>query len=516
MANNSKKAPVQENESFTEAIYKKFKQRPGIYIGSVAVLVLVTVTFIGGDMLSGGFGSGNQDLIFGYYDGVPISWIQGNIFTQYQQRALDEYQYQAQMQGRDPNDPQGMAQVWRQAFESTVVHTAVLQMTRKSNYIATEKAVDRAVAKLARFQNNGRFSKSLYDNTPEATRLSLWRQTQDELGKIMFFNDYFEILTSSKEAEFIANMSSPMRSFDMVSFSVDDYPESEYMAYAAENPGLFNSIRMSKITVSGERDAKRILASIKDGTTTFEEAASVQSQDGYASNGGDMGKRYVFEIDWEIPDAKDREYILNLERGELSDVVNVGDVWSFFRIEESLTSADLEDTAVMDRVRMYVRNFSRGRMEDWAIEQANKFSEDARVSGFRNAARYANKEIGSFGPLPVNYGGIELFVSLDSFTVPGFPSYLLQEMGRNENFWKIAFSTQLNMPSEPFVQGSNIYVFYPTEETKADADTLEKTSEFYSTEWVKFVSERSLQYFFLNSDKMDDRFEKTYRSIFRQ
>ena len=515
MANNSKKAPVQDKESFSEAIYKKFKQRPGIYIGSVAVLILVTVTFIGGDMLSGGFGRGNQDYTFGYYDNIPISWVPGNAFTKYHQRALDEYQYQAQMQGRDPNDPQAMAQVWYNAYQGTVVHTAILQIMKKSNYAASEKAVDRAVGELPQFQINGRFSPALYRNTPESNLLTLWRQTQEELVKSMYFGDYFELLTSSGEANFIANMSTPMRSFEMISFLVDDYPESEYIAYALENSAVFNTIHMSKITVTGEREAKRILASIKDGTTTFEEAASVQSQDGYADKGGDMGRRYAFELDWEIPNVKDREIIFGLQRGELSDVVNVGDSWAFFRIESELAQADLNDTSVMERIRMYVRNFARGRMEDWAIGQANEFIEQARESGFRNAARDAVKEVSSFGPLPINYGGLELFVSLDSFTVTGFPSYILQEMGRNENFWKTAFTTPVNTPSAPLVQGSNVLVFCPTEETEAEAESVEYTAQFYSSDWAKFVSERSLQNFFMSSEKMNDHFEETYRRLFR-
>ena len=227
-----------------------------------------------------------------------------------------------------------------------------------------------------------------------------------------------------------------------------------------------------------------------------------------------MGKRYVFELDWEIPNAKDREVIFSLKRGELSDVVRLGDTWAFFRIENELTAIDLNDTAAMERVRMYVRNFARGRMEDWAIEQANGFIEQARQMGFGNAARFALKEINSFGPLPVNYGGIELFVALDSFTIPGFPSYILNEMGRNENFWKTAFTTPVNTPSAPLVQGSNILVFHPTEEIKADAESLEYTARYYSTDWVKYVSERSLQNFFLNDQKMDDRFEDIYDRLF--
>ena len=82
MAKN-KKLPVQDKVSASQEIYKKFKQNPGIYIGSVVILVLVVVTFLGGDFLSGGGFRGNDgDLTFGYYDKAPISHVPGNFFSE--------------------------------------------------------------------------------------------------------------------------------------------------------------------------------------------------------------------------------------------------------------------------------------------------------------------------------------------------------------------------------------------------------------------------------------------------
>ena len=60
---NDKKAPVVRKAAGPSEDAKKFKQRPAIYIGSIFILVLVTVTFIGGDFITGGgFGRGGGDL----------------------------------------------------------------------------------------------------------------------------------------------------------------------------------------------------------------------------------------------------------------------------------------------------------------------------------------------------------------------------------------------------------------------------------------------------------------------
>jgi len=514
MAKKGKNAPVQEKESFSEGISRKFKQSPGVYIGSIVILVLVTVTFIGGDFLSGGgFGRGSGDLTFGYYDKAPISWVPGNMFSQYYDRAV----YNFRNQGYDPNDNWVNYYVWKQAYDGAVVHTGIIQMAKKSNYTPSEKAVDRAVLQLPQFQDNGRFSMALYNRMSDTARLSLWRQTQDELAKISFFNDFFGLLVPESEANFIASMSSPERSFEIISFQVDDYPDSEYLVYANANVNLFNSIHMSKISVSSnEREAKRILASINDGTITFEDAARAQSSDSYADRGGDMGMRYIYELDGEIPDSADRDAVYNLRRGEVSGIISTVDGWSFFRIENEMVKADFDDAAVMDRVRSYVRNYARGIMEDWAIGQADEFIAEAEDAGFINAARWRNKTMNSFGPIPINHGGVDLFTSLESLTVEGIDSQELKALSQNENFWTSAFSTPVSNPSKPLVQGNNVYVLIPTAETQGDESALESIASMYSTYFLNSTAEQSLHFYFLNSEKMDDRFSDTYFRYFAQ
>jgi len=512
MAKKDKKSADQEKESIGESVSKKFRQNPALYIGSVLVLVLVVVTFVGGDLLSGGgFGGGRGDLTFGYYDKSPISWVPGNMFSQYVERVVQYYR----SQGVDANDIRFESQVWRQAFDAAVVHTAILRIMDKSKYIVPDRTVDRNVAKLPNFQDNGRFSQALYRQMSDAQRSSLWRQTQDDLTKMAFYSDLFGTIISSSEAEFIADMASATRSFDVVSFKVDDYPASEYTAFARDNAQLFNSIHLSRISINSEREAQRILAIIKDGTMLFEDAARSQSQDAYADRGGDMGSRLFYELDQEIPDVSAREAIFSLEKGTLSDIIKNGGEWSFYRIEEEKTEADFEDEAVMERVKSYIRSFRRGLMEDWAFTQAQGFIEEAKLSGFDNAARSRFLDKQSFGPLPINFGGLDLFTTLESFTIPGLTSQDLGGIARNDNFWKTAFSTELNTPTEPLVQGNNVLVFLPTEESKADEGSVENISSMYSSYWVNSITEQSLNSYFLNNEKMEDNFWDVYFRVFQ-
>jgi hypothetical protein len=350
---------------------------------------------------------------------------------------------------------------------------------------------------------------------PESSRLSIWRQIQSELIKTNFYLDYYYgLLMPSAEADFIANMSSVLRSFEIVSFSVDAYPEDEYLAYAKADPDLFRTIHLSRITVnSSEREAKKILDSIKNGAASFEDAARAQSQDTFADRGGDMGSRYAFELLSEIPNSADRDNIFNLRVGDISNVIRVDDRWMFYRVEDELKPANFDDYATMDRVRSYLRNFERGRMEDWAIAQANEFINEAKVSGFEDVAFYRNLGRGVFGPLPINFGGVELFTSMESFEISGITPQDIHDLSGNENFWRIAFSTPLNTPSEPLVQGSSVLVLFPVEQVDAEESYADDIASMYPA-WINNIFQQSLQYYFLNNSRMDDRFWDTYFRYF--
>jgi hypothetical protein len=511
MAQKDKKAPEKEIDSSSSEIARRFKQNPAVFIGTVAVLVLVIVSFVLVPAFVPDSARGSGDLTFGYYDKIPITWVPGNMFAQYYEEAIRYYQ----SQGIDIGNFRIAAEIWRQAFDRAVVHTALMQMLKRSNYLAPERTVDRNVAQLPQFQENGRFSSALYKQMSDSSRLTLWQQIRDELGKIMFFNDFFGLLIPSGEADFIASMSIPARTFDMVFFNVDDYPDSEYLSYALENSSLFDTVHLSKITVTNEREARGIRSSIINGTITFEEAARTQSQDDYADRGGDMGSRYCYELEMEIPNTADREIIYRLAAGELSNIINIGGGWAFFRVEEDLTRSNFQDEEVMGKVRSYVRNIQRGRMEDWAIEQANGFIVEVKESGFDNAVRRRNITKHSFGPLPINYGGIDLFNSIESFSIANLTPQDLQGLSRNENFWKVAFSAPLNSPSEPLVQGSYVFIFIPTGQSENEESSLEALASMYSSYWLNSINEQSLQYYFLSNARMDDRFWDTYLRYFR-
>jgi parvulin-like peptidyl-prolyl isomerase len=505
MAFRQKKAPGHEKGA-SDSIIRRFKANPLVFVGTILILVIVIVAFVLVPAIVPEYDmGGGADLTFGFYDKVPITWVPGNFFAQQQKYAEDL---------RRRYDPQNYQyagfQIWQEAFNSAAVHTAILLETKQSNYTVPEKTVDREVASLPQFQENGRFSAALYQRYSRKDQLALWRRTQEDLTKQLYVSDITGMLKSSAEGKFIGRMSSPRRKFEMVSFSVDAYPDSEYLSYAEEYPELFRTVHLSQITIkAGEREARQILASIKDGTTTFEDAARTQSQDEYAERGGDMGIKLAHELRQEIPEEADREGLLSLAKGEFSEVIKLESGWAFFRVEEAAKAADFSGEAALEKVRSYVRNFERGRMENRAIAEARDFIALANETGFSEAAYQRRLEKRGFGPLPLNYGNVNLFPSLQSFSVPE-----LSNSESNENFWRTAFGTPLNTLSEPLVQGSNVLVLIPVEETEVEESGIEEIASSYAEYWLSYMTEQSVGVYFLNDPKMDNRFVETYFRYF--
>jgi hypothetical protein len=383
---------------------------------------------------------------------------------------------------------------------------------KQAAYTAPEAVVDREVAALPQFQENGRFSVSRWERMDKISRLALWREVQESIAKRHYLEDMTGLRVPSAEGDFIKNMTILERSFGLAVFPLSSYPDEEIRSYASSEPDLFRITHLSRITInSSEREAQQVLDSIKDGTKTFEEAARTQSQDTYADRSGEMGIRMAYELTSDVPDSQERESVIAALPGDYSPVVKVPTGWAFFRAEEAVYPADTTDTANLDKIRSYINQFERGRIEDWLLEQARLFTVAAEDQDFDTALEAWGMQKRDFGPLPLNYGG----VTIDYQGVNQFPTLSAQSISElipaetNENFWRTAFFTPLGSPSEPLVIGDNVVVLYPREETTKDAEDTEGIAAFYST-WISNNAETSLRSHFTSNEKLEDRFFQTY------
>ena len=503
MASKEKKHPEKRDDSTSSELIQRFKAHPYLFAGTVLVLVIVIVSFVFVPaIVPRAYGGG--ELIFGYYNKVPIKYAQNNYFHQVQQNLAQNQQISSD----DPNYISKVAQIWRGAFEETVVYFGIQDEMKSAGYVIPEDVVDREVAKLPLFQENGRFSATKYRAMENTARMNLWRQVYDSIAVRSYISDVTSLRTSSKEPSFVSSMASPRRSFDLAVFPFSSYPESEILSFAGDNPALFKVIHLSMITInSSEREARQVHNSVKSGAATFEEAAKTNSQDWYAEKGGDMGIMMAFELIPQIADENTRESIINLEMGDLSDVVAVASGWAFFRAEEPAHEADTNDASQMEKIRTYIVGNLRGLIEDRIIENAENFIARANETSFSEALIDSGITKQSFGPIPLNYGNSLLFATISSAGVPE-----LANAGTNEFFWNLAFSTPINSVSKPLVVDNNVIVLMPLEESAAEENEIENIENFFQY-WINSGSQYAYRIHFLTSDKLDDRFYETFWKI---
>ncbi|MDR1443988.1 MAG: peptidylprolyl isomerase [Treponema sp.] len=494
-----KKPPVRGEDSAQSEFVRRFKANPAIFIGTVLVLIIVIVAFVFVPAIvpsAGGFGA---DYTFGYYDKTPISYRPGNYFAQMHE------QLSRQSQGTYSQEDSAYMdfQIWWNSFRSAVVHTGILYEVAKAGYEPSKALVDREVAQA--FQVNGRFDAAGYRQLSNSSKISLWREAQERIISDTYLRDQYEILKPAGEEDFVVDMGAAQRLFEGAAYNLQDYPEAELNVYAAQNFALFKTVHFSRITInSGEREARQILASVKDGTMSFDEAARNQSQDSYAERGGDMGVQMAYEMASLISDEAEREKILALGKGEISDLVAAGESWIFFRVEDDPVAADTADASQLEKIRSYLLRFERGRMVDYFAAQAEELRDAAGTGGFDNAIEGAGLKKFSFGPLAVNYGNLSIFPRLEN--IEGFTNTALSSFAVTDNFWRIAFTTPPGIVSEPLELGDQVLVLLP-QEAELSEDNAENTRFIFQ---YSQDTDSNIQSFFIQSPKFKDQFWDTY------
>jgi hypothetical protein len=444
---------------------------------------------------------GTGDFVFGYYNQVPVAYVAGNYFHQVLQDLLEEQRANI----TEFNYEAVYRDIWRNAFTMAVIRQGILDEMKTAGYVAPEDVVDRQIALLPDLQVNGKFSASRYRQMDKTAKMNLWRQIRDGIAINHYRENLSGVIASAQEGEFIRSMASPRRSFDLASIPVSSYPDSEIVSFVQSSPALFRVTHLSRITVtSSEREARQILDSIKNETTTFEDAAK-ESKDSYAESGGDMGIKMAYELKAETGDEAAVDALTSLPKGSLSDIIKVPEGWTFFRAEDDVRPADTEDLALLGKIRDYIWLYERGRMDDWLLAEAAKLTGDIQSKGFDSALYDRGIEKRSFGPLPINYGNLYLYPLAYSSGIPE-----LNAAGNNDDFWRVAFSTPLLTPSSPLIVGDFVLVLYPTEETEADESATSFIESTYS--WlINQTIDSSLADYFFSNGKLEDRFDEVFR-----
>jgi len=447
-----------------------------VYIGTVVLLVITVLAFVFVPAM-GSMGTGDE-LTFGSWNGQPIAFVQGGYFSTQVQQIKAELEGQGY---KDTGDQFFAYQVWRRAFENTAVHLALLDYVKKAGITVSESFIDSKIIEHQAFLENGAFSKRKYREATNSFKIALRKDIEISTVKARYVSDVASFMPSKAETAFLKAMAQSQRVVEYVAIPFSAYPDSERVAYARANPASFKRVRLSKVTISSSRkEADQVLAKVKSGSLSFEESAKNHSKDAYATKGGDMGSRFVWELKDELKNAADLDAVLALGKGEISPIYEtLSGSWSYYRVEDVAVEPDFTSADLVKSVTDYLNRNEKGRIEDWAVSAASAFSATASTD-FGAAAVAGGYAVKETKPFPLNYGkalDIGYFSLLGALDTTDLPE--LAGADTSESFLTAVFSLEAGKVSSPVVLNDYAIVARVKEIKTADESDMGLLEAYY-------------------------------------
>ena len=508
----SPKEPSRSNEkkrkksSDKNVVEKKRTQHPVMWAFSVIILIIVVVAFVIAPAM-GGQARGDR-LVFGYYDGEAIEYKPDSYFS----RQRDAYAEQvAQSQEQTPENAQWLAlQVWKSAYDATVIHTAILQQARRSGLHISEKKLDRSIAQYGPYRENGQFSAELYRRASNAEKMATRELFRENLIHDQWIQDLFSIHSSPLEQDFFISLSTPERRFEYVSFSLDDYPKDELIDFAQERSDLFRRASFSRIALRGDRgEAESIYSQLQENPGRFEELAQNYSTDEFAERGGDMGWQYFFELAASLEDSETSEQLFSLSQNEISPLIETSYGWAIYRCDQAAEDMDFDQKKSLAVLRDYMINNQRGTVEDYFIQEAEEFRKTVTEDDFREVARQRNLDYSLTNYFPINYNNSFFLQSIENEEGDGN----LSSAQSSDRVLRQLFSLEEGQSTEALVLGRSVIVAKLIDEREAPEQRLNQARNYYS--YIRqSIRNQEMRTHFLNSDKLEDNFMPVFSRYF--
>ncbi|NLM01532.1 MAG: hypothetical protein GX220_08805 [Treponema sp.] len=472
-----------------------------ISIGSIAILAIAVISFVFLPAMTQR--TGNKLPPFGKYNGKAIEYVPDSTMANY----MAYYAEQAKEQGRQIDNE--YYSLLSNAFNSTVINMAFTDEVKKSGFVPSEKAVDRAMRPYF-YDTNGKFSQKIFRDTPNIEKIKLRKNITNNLIYKRYANDYFGdkalqndetktglygTKTSNKEIDFIRKMNGTQRSFDLISFSTTNYPLSEVAEFVENSKNLFGKYNISIVNFDTESQAKSILKQITNTEITFEDAVKELSIKTYSTDDGKLISNYEYQIINILADEKSIEKINNTNVGEYSEVIAFKNGFGFIRCDSEISTPNTTDEALLNDALSYIKSNEISKIEDYFVNIAKDFSTAALTDGIDKACKEFECEKIEVPPFPINYENNELIGTIPSDIVPQ-----LTGAQYNENFLKTAFSLKKDEYSSPIILGTNVIVIRMNEEI-IDDDSSDDTMSFMYPYYSSLFDDSSISTFFLKSKK---------------
>jgi hypothetical protein len=492
-----------------EEIEKKRTRRPLMWAFSLLLLIIITITFVALPV-GGKIGYSSSRVVFGSYAGIPIEYYPGNYLSHQRETIAEQMKDQFT---DDDNLQWHLYQLWYQAYQNTVVHTALLHEADKSGVFITPDRLDTVIAKYGPYTRNGQFDESLYLAASNSERVATRKLFEENLIHETVVQDLlFSIKTSGAEKSFMLAMASPERSFRYVAFPFNAFPDEQYRAFGLENAHLFTRMKLSRITIrSGERDAKAIRDRILADPSAFEESARSHSQDGFADKGGEMGFREYQELKDDFENPEDLDAVFALARGEIAGPFKTSFGWIIYRCDEPASQPDFSDPDTLASVRTHMNRYEKGKIEDYFTGKAKEFIDSlgGSADSFSSRAFIMGLTTEETPYFPVNYGNQFFFKAVQGPQ----GSDLFSGVAESETILTALFSLKPGEVSEPLLADEAVLVAVLSDERETPSEEL-STLDLYYRYIVQQFQEEHLTSQIFKSELFKDHFMEVFTKVF--
>ena len=480
-------------------------------IGSLIILLISAIVFV---LVPAMLGRGNNNKIppFGKYDGTEIRYEQGSDFANY----VSNYANLLKNRGQDINE-KAYDYIFSIAFYETVQKIAFSKAVSKSGYVVPQSAINRKMLPNF-FDSNGKYSPKLYKETPASTIEAMQKDFRNTLTESRYTDDLFGLQhavgkdslyglkTSSAETVFLQNIGKTKRSFNMVSFSMNDYPDSEKVAYGKANSQKFVKYTLSVITCDDKAKAESVAKRLANNEIKFADAVGEYSKKTYSDQNGKLTSPYYYQLEKIIKNPDDFKALTELTKDKVSKVMETSQGFSVFHADGDAVQPDFTNDATVNDVYNYLKTYEAGHIEDYYTNIAKNFAASASSISFDDACSQYNLTKTEIPAFPLNYYSVSLAGSVDT-KIAG-----LLGADKNENFLKTAFSLKQNEISSPVVNGTDVIVLQFINEIAEDnaADDGVLKSE------INNYDHSSASYVLMHSPKLKNDYDSVYHKYFKK
>lgn len=471
------------------------------WVLGMIILLLIAVSFVLAPAIEAFVGGRNSNsIVFGKYGKEDISYSYGNYF-------YDQVQnYATQYKTTDGNTTQTLYQIWKSAFDSTVIFTAINQLADDVGIIAAEDVVNRAIIESGAYDKDGKFDIESYQNTTAERKASIESSIRRSLPYQIVVDDIGTALSSSAEANYVAAMAGKGRTFKYVDFNASLYPDQKASEYALLNKQLFYSMDLSIISLETEEEATSVANAIASGEKSFEDAAVTSSKDSYATEQGKVGKVFYYSLTSNFKNADEATQLLTAQAGDVIGPVEGPNAWSIYRLDSAPSEADYADPATLSAVKAYLAYNDNAIVDEYLSGLATQFALDAK-DDFEAAAEKANLQVVDVAATPLNLSS-STYMNNFSYTDP---NGVLAAVAAEEAQAKLLYTQPAGTVLDP-IKGNASYVV-----AMVDEETTDEGMSSYITMFYNYLSGSQNQQDFsqslYTSDKFTDNFLGTFFSV---